>query len=125
MKADDPEGKLMQHCFQHGKEIAFADGAHAAYLLPLGYRIHRIDVVHASLAVLVALMHGIHPNKSGLALGLWHSPVGDGNLAGLGVLDPDTNSAIRCALPKVIDVGNRDSRQALEFLASKNFKLPF
>ena len=48
--------------------------------LPLRHRIHRVDVIHPLVSVLVALMHRVHPQKSraALRLALRRSPIDTG-----------------------------------------------
>jgi len=47
--------------------------------LPLGNFVHRMDVVQAFAAILVALMHGVDAQVSRLALRLWFAPLADGD----------------------------------------------
>lgn len=59
MKPDDAEWELVQNRFQHGNHVPFADGFHASDVLPLCHRV-QVDVMDAPLAILLALMHGVH-----------------------------------------------------------------
>ena len=79
VKAQNAERKLVQHSGQHRLQPSFADAWGGSYHLPLRDLIDGIDVVHAFAAFLIALMHGVHPQITRLALRIGPPPLCDGN----------------------------------------------
>src|ERR1700674_1818024 len=67
MEPQYPKRKLMQHRFQHRYQMHLADGFRATHHLPLRYRVYRIEVKNARLAVVLPLMHDVHTQVPGLA----------------------------------------------------------
>lgn len=66
VKAQDAEGKLMQHGFQHGKQMPLADPRGATDDLPLRDRIHGVDVIDRFGALPIALVDRIIASVSAL-----------------------------------------------------------
>jgi hypothetical protein len=77
VEAGDLKRELVRDRFQHRKHVPFADGFHAAQVLPLRHGVDRIDVVNPRFAVPVALMNRVHAQESGLALRLGFAPFAD------------------------------------------------
>ncbi len=84
----------MQHGLQHGDQMPFADGFRAAHHLPLSYRVDRVEVIHARLAVVLTLMHRVHPKIAGLPFRVRLAALPDRHLARLRVLHPHSNLSV-------------------------------
>lgn len=104
----------MQHRLQNRNQMALADGFRAAQHFPLRHRIDRVEMIHARLAVVLPLMHGVHANIAGLPFRFRLAAFSDRDLASLRVLNPYSNLAVRRRLPQIVNVRRRDARQPLE-----------
>lgn len=51
----------MQHRLQHRNQMPFTDGLRAPHHLPLRHRVDGVEVIYPRLAVVLPLMHGVHP----------------------------------------------------------------
>src|SRR3954453_17718493 len=77
MKAEDHKRELHEYGFQHRNQPEFGDLRDGRHDLPLRYLIHRIDVIDALAAILIALMHSVDTQVSGCAVRLWFAPLAD------------------------------------------------
>lgn len=99
----------MQHGFQHRNQMPLGNGLGAAHHLPLRDGVDGVDVVHAGVSIGVALMHRIDPEITRLAARIRFAPLGDGDLARLGVVDRHALVAIAQRVSQVVQVGNRNA----------------
>ncbi len=51
----------MEHRDRHWNQMSLRDGLHATHHLPLRDRVDGVDVEQPGFAVVVALVHGVHP----------------------------------------------------------------
>src|SRR5437667_140485 len=51
----------MEHRFQHRHQVSLRDGLHATDHLPLGHCVDGVDMEQPGLPVVIALVHGVHP----------------------------------------------------------------
>ena len=100
-----------QHRLQHGDQVPLVDGLHAPHHLPLGHRVHRVDVVHPRLAVEVALVHRVHPQVPRTPLRIRPPPLGDVHLPAPGALHRHPQVLVSRRPAQVVDVRHRDLAQ--------------
>ena len=112
MSATYGERKLVKHRFQYGFQALRVDARCAAHRLELCHRIHRIDVVHALLALPVALMNRIHAQESRTAIRLRSPPLPAVDHARPGRLEDRRLPSVLHAPAQVVNVRYRDPRQA-------------
>src|SRR5437660_3981174 len=77
--------------------------------------IDSVDVEHALGSRLIALMHAVDPQITGLALRIGPSSLPDSHRRGPGLDVMQTALAITRLLPQVVQVSHRDRSQALVF----------
>jgi hypothetical protein len=104
--------------------MVLADGLHAAHHLPLRHRIDRVDVEHPRLAVVVTLVHRVHPQITGLPLRVRFPPLADGHLARLGVRHVHPHTRIGFRVPQIANVRRRNVGQVPELRLAENRALP-
>jgi len=93
MKTPDAKGQLVQRRLQHRHQMPLANRLGRADHLPLRDGVHGIDVVHAGLAISIALMDCVYPHPSRLAARIRLAPLADLYLPCLG---PITRVQISC-----------------------------
>ena len=124
MKIQNPERKLMQHGLQYGQHILLADSAHAAYYLPLRYRIHSVDVIHPFDPVPVALMHSIDAQKTRPTLRIRLATLSDRDRAGPRRLPARRQFAVPRAVTRIVQMRGGDLRQTCKFALVERLELP-
>ena len=78
MKAANHKRKLCRHRFEQWNQPQLRDLRCGSNNLPLCHLVHRVDVVDALAAILIALVHGVDAQVSGQALGLRLAPFANG-----------------------------------------------
>ena len=113
VEAQDAKRKLTQHVLQNRLQIGLRDARRCTGHLPLRDLIDGVDVINALLSAvrLIALMHRVQAQKSGLALRLRLAPLADRDRRGprLGVVEKPLTIALVVA--QVIQMSYGDRRQ--------------
>ena len=129
MEAHDGEGEEVEEPLEHGQQEAFGDRRRGADELVLGDRrpqavgVHRVDQVEALAAVEVALVDGVDAQEAGPALGPGAAALGDGHLHRPGEVRRGALAAVGGRGAQVVEVADRDPRQAREALVAEHLVL--
>ena len=102
VEPQDPERELMQYRLQHRNQVPFTDRLGAAHHLPLRHRIHRVNVIHAWLPIVLPLMDRVHAQISGLPLRVRLATLSDRHLARPCVLHADADLAVGAGLAQIV-----------------------
>jgi hypothetical protein len=90
----------------------------------LGDGVDGIDMKQSGLAVMMALMHGVHPQITWPALWIGFAPLGNAHLPRLRVVHAHALVAVNRRVAQVINVGHRDPSQSLILHFSEHLMLP-
>ena len=91
----------MEHRDQHWNQMSLRDGLHATHHLPLRDRVDGVDVEQPGFAVVVALVHGVHPQITPPAAGIRFASLGNAHLPRLRVLRAHALAAVDCRVAQV------------------------
>ncbi len=115
VEAQDLERELFEHLLDDGQQVGFADGLHRGHHLPLSDAVHRVDVVQALDAVLVALVNAVDADEARAAFRSWGLAHSDGNgLGGARLGQHHALRPVRCAVAQGVQMPDGEVAQALE-----------
>ena len=120
VEAADEEGKGLECMFKHRDEEKLADAFDGVDRFVLRDGIDQVDDVNAFYAIEVALMDGVHPQVTRLAVGLRSPPFTDRDGGRSGGFEASTLASIADAGTQVVQVRNRNSGEVLIVGITKN-----
>lgn len=90
VKAEDPEGEVVEQGFEHGQQGRPVERLAGGDNLELGHAVHGIAVIEAFHAVLIPLGDTVDTDETRTSIGGRGAPLGDGNriAPGLGPVQP-------------------------------------
>src|SRR6185312_7796668 len=124
MKTQDAKRELGQHRVERRFQKLFADAGDRRYDLPLRDLIDGVDVVHALVARLIALMDGIDTQEPRLSLGIGPAPLANGYLRWSWLRVMQLLLAGLGALAQVVQMGDGNGSQTLVFALAVTLIFP-
>src|ERR1019366_7394434 len=124
MESKDDERKSIQQLPDNRQQKGLANLLARGNEFHLCYTVHGIDVIHAFSAILIALVHAIDTDVAGHVIRLWRTALSDGDTRWMGLAPMPSLVLVRRASAQVVQMGNRDARQALETQITKHLRCP-